>query len=191
MPQLLVDLVRGSHGLSDFLPETFAETRAQALDSFLYGLLSQIDARGNFRQSQRILVSPNVVLEQVEETRASRRSVIITESMKRTIKLFFGPLPIEQCFRRRFRSGLDRVSLFRLELIQGNWHLATTAFESGCALVLMGKKVLKGPQEERAETTRFRIRSSQKLLFKKVGEKPLRHVLSVSRRPASPPRKGV
>src|ERR1044071_5354622 len=116
MPQLLVDLVRGSHGLSDFLPETFAETRAQALDSFLYGLLSQIDARGNFRQSQRILVSPNVVLEQVEETRASRRSVIITESMKRTIKLFFGPLPIEQCFRRRFRSGLDRVSLFRLEL---------------------------------------------------------------------------
>src|SRR5437763_8481494 len=78
--EFVVDLVGRGDGLSDFGAETVAETLAESLHGLLDGLLGQIELRRDLGKSQRVLVAPDVVLEQVEHWPATRGSVFGAET---------------------------------------------------------------------------------------------------------------
>jgi hypothetical protein len=66
VPELLVNLVWCSDCLRDLCTQTIAETLAEPLDRFLNGLFGQIKPDGDLAQRERVLVSPNIVFEEVK-----------------------------------------------------------------------------------------------------------------------------
>ena len=72
MSEFIVDLVWRGDGLSSLGAEAVAETLAESLNGFLDGFFGQVELGCDLGECERVLVTPNIVLEQVEERGTAR-----------------------------------------------------------------------------------------------------------------------
>jgi len=72
MTEFVVNLVGRGDGLGDLAAEAGAETLAESLNGLLDGFLGQVELGRDLGERERVLVTPDIVLEQVEERCTAR-----------------------------------------------------------------------------------------------------------------------
>ena len=144
MPEFVVDLVGCGDGLCDLGAETVLEPLAESLNGLLDRLLSQIELRRDLAQRERVLVAPDIILEQVEERSATRGRVFGAEAAQGMLDLQQRPALVkDRVGRSRVVGGFQGVAFLRIELIKGEDRLAATPLEGSGALMFVREEMLE------------------------------------------------
>src|SRR5207237_2317267 len=155
------------------------------------GALAQAQGGGGFVIGAVGLLAGEEALELLEQRAFFGAGVVVAQAAEHLFQQRQGPAALEEFFRRQVVGRLQAVTLLGVRQVDGDDLAVAAAFLGVLPVALVGKEVLAGGQQERAEFPLGRVDGVEEILLQEAGEVFLGQVLGLFGAVALPANEGV